>query len=133
MASQLLLDTHIVVRWLNEPSRLSREQRRLVENAEKQGDFLNISAMSLLEIATMNEGKQRLSFKVEDLLDELDSNPIFRILPITTEIAREVAALRNALRDPGDSAIVATARVHGLRLLTADQRIIDSRLVPVIE
>ncbi|MEO8368265.1 MAG: PIN domain-containing protein, partial [Candidatus Solibacter sp.] len=65
--------------------------------------------------------------------NELDSNPIFRILPITTEIAREVAALRDALRDPGDTAIVATARVHHLWLLTSDQPIIDSSLVPVIE
>jgi hypothetical protein len=29
--------------------------------------------------------------------------------------------------------IVATARVHGLRLLTSDLRIIASKLVPVVE
>jgi len=39
----------------------------------------------------------------------------------------------DSLRDPGDPEIVATARVHRLRLLTADQRIIESALVPVIE
>ncbi len=38
-----------------------------------------------------------------------------------------------ALRDPADRAIVATARIHNLKLLTSDQRIIDSRLVPFIE
>ena len=36
-------------------------------------------------------------------------------------------------RDPADQIIAATARVHGLRLLTSDQRIIQSKLVPVIE
>lgn len=36
-------------------------------------------------------------------------------------------------RDPADRAIVATARVHRLRLVTSDQRIIESKLVPVIE
>ena len=82
MESPLLLDTHILVRWLYEPRRLSREQRRVLENAEKQGDFLRLSAISLLEIATMNEGKLRLSFKIEDILNELDSNPVFRILPL---------------------------------------------------
>jgi len=133
LESPLLLDTHILVRWLYEPRRLSREQRRVLENAEKQGDFLRLSAISLLEIATMNEGKLRLSFKIEDILNELDSNPVFRILPLNTEIAREVAALRDALRDPGDTAVVATARVHHLRLLTADQRIINSGLVSVID
>ena len=133
MVSPLLLDTHIVVRWLYEPKRLSREQRRALENAEAQGAFLGLSAISLLEIATMNEGKRRLTFKIESLLHELDSSPTFRILPITVEIAREVAWLGDALRDPGDTTIVATARVHRLRLLTADERIIDSGLVPVIE
>ncbi|HTS30516.1 MAG TPA: PIN domain-containing protein [Bryobacteraceae bacterium] len=50
-----------------------------------------------------------------------------------TEVAQEAAALAGALRDPGDCVIVATARSHGLKLLTSDQRIIDSDLVPVIE
>ena len=36
----------------------------------------------------------------------------------------------DSLRDPGDRVIVATARVHHLRLLTADERIIESNLVP---
>jgi PIN domain nuclease of toxin-antitoxin system len=44
-----------------------------------------------------------------------------------------MGALGDSLRDPGDRIIVATARVHHLRLLTADQRIIDSDLVAVIE
>ncbi|MEO8370886.1 MAG: PIN domain-containing protein, partial [Candidatus Solibacter sp.] len=96
MVSSLLLDTHIVVRWLSDPKRLSREQRRALENAELYGGSLGLSAMSLLKIANTNPGKGGLR-EIESLLEELDSNPIFRILPITTEIAREVAALRDAL------------------------------------
>ena len=92
-----------------------------------------MSAMSLLELAFLNEGKQRLNFRLEEVFHELDTNPAFRIIPLTTEVAHEVAAMGDALRDPGDRVIVATARVHRLRLLTADQRIIESALVPVIE
>jgi PIN domain nuclease of toxin-antitoxin system len=47
-------------------------------------------------------------------------------------IAVEVAALGEALRDPADRAIVCTARTRGLKLITSDQRIIDSDLVPVV-
>jgi PIN domain nuclease of toxin-antitoxin system len=47
-------------------------------------------------------------------------------------VALDVAALR-VLRDPADRAIAATARVHRLRLVTSDQRIIESKLVPVVE
>jgi len=89
--------------------------------------------MSLLELAFLNEGKQRLSFRLEKVFYELDTNPVFRIIPLTTDIAYEMAAMGNALRDPGDRVIVATARIHRLRLVTADQRIIESDLVPVIE
>lgn len=61
----------------------------------------------------------------------MQANPTFHVLPISYEIAAEAGLLDN-LRDPADRAIVATARVHGLRLMTSDQRIIESKLVPVI-
>jgi PIN domain nuclease of toxin-antitoxin system len=63
---------------------------------------------------------------------EAMSNPAFQILPFTVAIATEVAALGKYLRDPADRAIVSIARVRKLRLVTSDQRIIGSNLVPVI-
>jgi len=69
---------------------------------------------------------------VRDLLATLDSAG-FLVVPFTIEVASEVAALGDVLRDPADRAIVATARVHRLRLVTSDQRIIDSNLVAAIE
>ncbi len=38
-----------------------------------------------------------------------------------------------SLRDPADRAIVATARMHRLVLVTSDQRIIESKLVTTVE
>ena len=133
MNPRLLLDTHIVVRWLYESKKLSREQCRILDDAERRGERVGISAMSLLEITLLNEGGQRLSVSLDQVFHELDTNPALRIIPLTTDVARGVAALGDALRDPGDRVIVATARIHRLRLVTADQRIIESRLVPVIE
>jgi PIN domain nuclease of toxin-antitoxin system len=69
---------------------------------------------------------------VKELFDELASNPAFQILPLTVEIAAEVAALGGSLRDPADRAMVATGRVNRLRLVTSAQCIIDSKLVPVV-
>lgn len=68
----------------------------------------------------------------DEFLQDLNSNLIFRVLPLTHEVAREVAWLA-VLRDPADRAIVATARVHRLRLVTSDQRIANSKLVQVVE
>ena len=131
MPSQLILDTHIIVRWLSEPRKLSRGQTRAILTAFRRGESVAISGMSLLEIALFaNDG--RLVKGIEEIFAELAADPLIRVLPVTYEIALEFGAL-SSLRDPGDRVIVATARVHGLRLVTSDQRIIDSKLVPVVE
>jgi PIN domain nuclease of toxin-antitoxin system len=92
-----------------------------------------LSAISLLEIAVLASGeKPALRVSLEEFFQDLNSNPAFRILPLTYEVALDVAAL-GVLRDPADRAIAATARVHRLRLVTSDQRIIASKLVPVVE
>jgi len=88
--------------------------------------------MSLLEIAVLTS-ERRLKLPLEDFFGDLQANPLFRVLPLTYEIALEVASLGSSLRDPADRTIVATARVHRLRLVTSDQRIIESKLVPVID
>lgn len=89
--------------------------------------------MTLIEIALLGAAHKHLSMGMNDLFDQLDSNPMFRLIPVTTEIAREASGLAGSLRDPGDCVIVATARVHRLSLLTSDQRIVDSNLVPVVD
>jgi len=130
--ASLLLDTHILVRWLQEPRRLSREQRRVIENAERHSQPLAISAMTLLEMAVLRESDPKKPQETMALFADLDDLAELTILPITTTIAREVHALGPSLRDPGDRTIVATARVHGLRLLTSDDRIVKSMLVSTI-
>ena len=92
-----------------------------------------LSAVSLLEIAVLTSGqKPGLQVSLDEFFQDLNSNPTFRILPLTYEVALDVASL-SVLRDPADRAIAATARVHRLRLVTSDQRIIESKLVQVVE
>jgi PIN domain nuclease of toxin-antitoxin system len=130
---RFLLDTNVVVRWLAEPKKLSRQQARILGEAMRRGEPLAISGVTLVEIAILlTEGRHQVNARLEDLFADLEANPVFRILPITIPIAVDAGAL-NFLRDPADRTIVATARVHQLRLLTSDQRIIDSKLVSVIE
>ena len=73
-----------------------------------------------------------MKVSLDEFFQDLSSNPTFRILPLTYEVALDVASL-GVLRDPADRAIAATARVHRLRLVTSDQRIIESKLVQVVE
>lgn len=130
---RLLLDTHILIRWLFEAKRLSRTQLQALESAVRRGEPVALSAISLLETAVLASGeKPALKAPLEVFFQDLNANSIFRILPLTYEVALEVASL-GVLRDPADRTIVATARVHRLRLVTSDQRIIQSQLVQVVE
>ena len=122
------------MRWLVDPKRLSREQLRALRGAVRRCEPLAVSAITLLEIAVLfGEGSTRLKVPAQELLDALGPGAGFHIVPIDVEIAAEIAAMGGALRDPADRAIVATARIHRLRLVTSDQRIVESRLVPVVE
>ena len=134
LTPRFLLDTHVVVRWLAEPKRLSQDQIRALRGAVRRGEPLALSAVTLLEIAILfAAGGNRLRVPVRELFAALDPGAGFHVVPLDVEIAAEVAALGDMLRDPADRAIVATARVHRLRLVTSDQRIIESKLVPVLE
>jgi PIN domain nuclease of toxin-antitoxin system len=104
-----------------------------LRDAVRRHEPVAISAITLLEIAVLfGEGRTRSDTPLDELLDEFDSNPAFQIIPLSVAVAAEVAALGASLRDPADRAIVCTARVRRLRLVTSDRRIIDSGLVPVV-
>ncbi|MGD1069063.1 MAG: PIN domain-containing protein [Bryobacteraceae bacterium] len=128
-----LLDTNVVIRRLTEPKKLSREQTRILDDLERNGQPFAVSAITLLEIAVLlGDRSGRIKGDVGQILDALD-HPLCRIVPLAFEVAAEVAAIGGTLRDPADRTIVATARVHRLKLLTSDERIIDSGLVAVID
>ncbi len=130
MLPRLLLDTHILIRWLIDSKRLSREQHRVLEAAVKRSEPVAISAMTLIEISVL-AGSGSLKIALSDFLASLAANPIFRMLPLSFEVAAEVAYLA-ALKDPSDRTIVATGRVHRLTLVTSDERIINSGLIKTV-
>jgi PIN domain nuclease of toxin-antitoxin system len=125
------VDTHILVRWLDTPHKLSREQLRVLREAARRSEPIAISGITLLEIAVLSGRRSLREIPFDKLIDKLSSDSTIQTLPLTPEIAGEVAAIGGSL-DPADRAIVATARVHRLKLITSDERIIDSGLVPVI-
>jgi len=103
-----------LIRCVVHPKRLSREQARILTDAGRRPGAIAISAIT-------------------QIFEELEANPSLHILPLTIDIAKESSLLGPTLRDTSDCVIVATARVHGLRLLTSDQRIIESKVVSVVD
>lgn len=133
MRPRLLLDTHILLRWMFDSRKLSQEQARAIEKALLRGEQLGVSAMTFLEIAMLaEEGSLSIKGTARELFEIIEHAPSVRILALTPRIALEAAKLR-PLRDPADRVIAATAKVEDLRLVTSDQRMIASGLVAVVE
>src|ERR1700730_13375411 len=121
----VLLDTHILVWWGANPERLSKSQESLLLEMERRREPAAISAITLREIAWMVAcGSLEIAISLDAWMDEIESNPFLMIIPITPKVAAESVRLgADFPRDPADQMIVATARCHGLRLMTADGQI----------
>ncbi|MGB0680493.1 MAG: type II toxin-antitoxin system VapC family toxin [Polyangiales bacterium] len=130
---QILLDTHILLWWLEDKGRLSDDQSCILQNiSAKRPAFL--ASVTLWEVATLvSLGRIRLRRPLRDWLQAASAPPLVRLVPLSASIAAEVAALPNSFhRDPADRILVATARVLGLTMLTRDRRIVDAALVSTI-
>jgi PIN domain nuclease of toxin-antitoxin system len=127
-----LLDTHVVARWSLDSPKLSKVHRRILHGSEKREARVGVSAISLWEIAKLVEaGRLRLVQSLDDCLSKIETSPLVDVLALTASIAIESTRLGvRAPRDPADQIIIATARCHGLVLLTDDEPIVDSELVP---
>ncbi len=131
----LLLDTHILLWWRQaETRRMRRGQVAALEKAERNGTPVAISAITLRELAlAAARGRIVVGLPIAEWLEELESHPGVHILPITARIAASSVQLPAGFHsDPADQIIVATALVHGLRLLTLDDRIRAWGKVPVL-
>lgn len=60
MLPRLLLDTHILIRWLMDARKLFRTQLHTLESAARRGEPVAFSAVSLLEIAALASGESPL-------------------------------------------------------------------------
>ncbi len=120
-----LLDTHILVWWRTEFHRLSKPQAQVLEKLEEQGQPVGMSAISFWELALlMHRGRITVDMPLGEWLASIETHPLITIFPLTTKIAAESVRLGDDFpRDPADQIIVATARCHGLTLITADERI----------
>lgn len=129
-----LLDTHVVIWWLMDDRKLSKEHARLLDRSERSGTTVGLSAISLWEIAKLVERRRlELTQSVDDSLEQLETSAFITILPLTGRVAIESTQLGARFHsDPIDQVIAATARCHGLTLLTVDERIIESGSVATI-
>lgn len=120
----LLLDTHAWVWSVTGSGRLSSRGKAAVRKASTEGGLL-LSAISVWEVAKLVEkGRLRFDRAVESWIEKALEMPGLTLVPLTPAIACRACALPPPFHDdPADQIIVATARMEGATLLTADDRI----------
>jgi PIN domain nuclease of toxin-antitoxin system len=112
---KILLDTHILLWWLENHASLSGAARELIGDSE---NTIFVSAVCLWEIwLKQSLGKLRLP---SDFRDRLTAEG-FENLSLTGEQAQQVALLPWHHRDPFDRMLIAQAMVEKLAFLTADE------------
>ncbi|HEX7971914.1 MAG TPA: type II toxin-antitoxin system VapC family toxin [Thiobacillus sp.] len=122
----LVLDTHVWL-WLeSDPERLDETARSRIEQAARLGG-LWVSVMSVWEIGMLvAKDRIRLSMPVDEWVRQASLTPGMQMLGIIPEIALESTRLPDAPHgDPVDRLLMASARVHNLTLVTADEKILD--------
>ena len=118
---KLLLDTHVWVWSVAEPQRLLRRARTAIESPKSE---IWLSPISVWELFLLTaRGRLRLTSTPERWITETFAAAPLRDAPLTREVAIESRTLPLTLSDPADRFIAATARVYGLTLVTADERL----------
>ncbi|HVZ73084.1 MAG TPA: type II toxin-antitoxin system VapC family toxin [Polyangia bacterium] len=119
---KLLLDTHVWLWALLEPARLRRDVVSLLASPDHEKWLSSISIWETLILAE----RGRLALRPDPeawVRAQLPRAPI-RQAHVDHEVALVSRRLRTTHQDPADRFIAATARVHALTLVTADDRLL---------
>ncbi len=122
---KLLLDTHIWLWGLLEPERLTPAVRRALQSRNSE---LWLSPISVWEALILAErGRLTVRTSPAEWVQQMVEAIPRREAPLTHDIAVMSRRLALSHQDPADRFLAATARVMGLTLVTADERLLQSR------
>ena len=101
MAVRALLDTHVLIWWLDDRDRRSHAQLEVLSKASAES-LLVVSDISLWEVATLHSlGRIRLTIPLREWLEKAVAAPLVKRQDISPAIASEVATLPDSFdRDP---------------------------------
>jgi len=122
---RLLLDTHIWLWSQADPGRLSAAAARALESPANELWLSPISVWELILLA--QAGRVRLRKEPIAWVEEALAIQPLREATLTREVAIESRRLALPHQDPADRFLAATAVVYDLRLVTADERLLDGR------
>ena len=120
---RLLLDTHIWIWSLSEPTRLSK---RVAAELEAPGNELWLSPISTWEALLLIErGRLQVTGTPERVVAGMLAAGPFQEASLTHAVVVESRRIRGRHADPADRFLAATARVYDLTLVTGDHRLLS--------
>jgi PIN domain nuclease of toxin-antitoxin system len=114
----LLIDTHILLWWLNDDKKLSNKAEALLSKTENN---IVVSAICGWEIAIKNS-LGRIEIDIDKIQDAIVASG-FSMLPISMQHGLKVASLPKHHNDPFDRLLVAQAMSESMQLVTHDKQI----------
>ncbi len=115
---RILLDTPILLWWLNDDANLTQETEKYIVSAENE---IYISAVSTWEIA-IKQSIGRLEVDLREFEEAIGKSGLTTLL-ITMPHTLAIANLPMHHTDPFDRLLVAQSKVEPLRLLTHDKKL----------
>ena len=89
----IVLDTHVLIWWVDDPSQLSRLAQTAIDEAV-QAKSVYVSCISSWEIALLVErGRLKLALDVRDWLARCEAIPFLTFVPVNSPIAVESVRL----------------------------------------
>lgn len=130
----VLLDSHVWIWWLTGQNDLPARKRELLDRMAQAGEPPFLAAISLWEAQMLHrKGRLQLEMDFPVWLSQASDPSAVRLLPPDTSVVLALDKLPERFHgDPADRIIVATAKAHGLELMTEDKTIRKSRIVKVV-
>lgn len=122
----ILIDTHIWLWLLHNPSQLSEKAQAAINSPEHQ-DSLLVSAISVWEIAVKSSlGKLTLPLPIEEWYQLAKSHSGIIVEPLDPLDAIASSILPEPFhKDPADRMLIAIARRYKIPLVTCDAKILN--------
>jgi PIN domain nuclease of toxin-antitoxin system len=129
----IVLDTHVWLWWLHDPSKLSPAAYKLIQQEQVSGAFM-ISAISVWEVAVkVQSGKLAIPMDIIRWYELAKSYPATVIEPLSPVDAIASTQLPGDFhKDPADRIIISLARRLSAPLVTCDSKILAYQHVTTI-
>lgn len=124
--AKVTLDAHTLIWYLHKESneRLSSNALAVIKEAEASG-IIYVPTVVLMEIMRVLE-KRRYPVSFDAMLEHIEENESYKIVPLTTKIVRIIRDFQNV--DLHDRVIMATALITDSVLVSKDKEVGTSGL-----